>query len=706
MSITSLVPKKPPGFCGHLGVAVGRATTVNGGPDRPWDPPWCTSARPWPVETVLREGPDLPVVAADNGSGARAIVGHLDPLQRDALSPPWWRTARRRCALGLVAALLGLGGRAESRASAAKPIATMPVDEVRPGMKGTAYTVFSGTEPEPFAIEIIDVIPAYLPRQDLILFRALDPRLEHSGIVAGMSGSPIYIGDKLLGALAYGWRSNKDPIGGITPIANMLEIDKLPYRPEVVPGAVSRRARHGSAAWADEILGLGRSPLPPRQRANERPEAVGLEPLGVPLSVGGLGPAATGYISEALGLQPARGGGGQARRRPDNAGPAAKTWRPGDSVSVVLASGDSSVAPNGTVTWVGGATGQRMLAFGHPMSSLGPTNLPIADAQVHVIIPSRSRSIKLSSPRQVRGTMIQDRQPAIALRTSITAPTIPVMTTVVSGERRLDSRSYNHRIASSAAVTPDVLATLLIDALDEAAPDGVACTAVVQHDLAVTTSRGPRTVRLREETFFPRGIVPAAVARHRAIVLLGALMDNDLEIAQVRGVSQRATVQYGTPVERIEEVRLTSGEVRPGELVELAIVLRKPLGGTRTQAVKLRIPSDAADETVVVEVVGGDGARPYRPRPKTLDDLIDTIETTYPERSIVATVYRESEGLSTPQGLLSDLPDSVLETLTTRGATSKDIRFKNMSRRVIATPTLIAGKHRLKLDVLERRLID
>lgn len=617
--------------------------------------------------------------------------------------------SRRALARGLVVTsglALGLGWWFDRPVHASKPIPIMSVDDVRPGMKGTAYTVFSGSEPEPFEVEIIDVIPAYLPRQDLILFRALDPRLEHTGIVGGMSGSPIYIGDKLLGALAYGWRENKDPIGGITPIENMLEIDKLPYRPEVVPGAVRERARPGTAAWADQMLGLDRSPLPPRHRAHERPEAVGLEPLGVPLSVGGLGPAATAFISEALGMQPARGGGRSREKNRDNAAVATKTWRPGDSVSVVLASGDSSMAPNGTVTWVGGQSGDRLLAFGHPMSSLGPTNLPIADARVHVIIPSRARSVKLSSPQHVRGTMIQDRQPAIALRTTIEAPTIPVTTSVTSGERTLALRSYRHRIASSAAVTPEVLAALLVDALDEAAPDGVACTAVVEHEFAITTSRGPRTVRLREETFFPRGVAPARIARHRAIVLLGAMMDNDYEIAQVRGITQRATVAYGSPVEQIEEVRLRSDEVRPGELVDLELSLRKPLGGLRTQMLQVRIPEDAAHETVVIEIIGGEGVRPYRPMPETLDDIIDTVEQSYPERSLVATVYRESEGLSTRHGLLDDLPDSVLETLTTSGSTSKEIRFKNMSRRVIATPTLISGRHRLKLDVLGRRLID
>ncbi|MEE9386813.1 MAG: SpoIVB peptidase S55 domain-containing protein [Nannocystaceae bacterium] len=602
----------------------------------------------------------------------------------------------------LALSLLGGAAFAHGEAVARKPVPIMPVEDVRPGMRGEAYTVFSGTEPEPFAVEIIDVIPAYLPGQDLILFRALDPRVVHTGIAGGMSGSPIYIDGKLIGALAYGWRFNKDPIGGITPIENMLEVDKLKYRPEVLPTARSRGLRQGTRAWADQLLGLDTSPLPPKRRAHVRPEVEGIEPLGIPLSVGGLGTKAVAYLGDVMGMTPARGGGG--RHKGVDAGP--KTWRPGDSVSVVLSTGDTSVAPNGTVTWVGGRNGERLLAYGHPMSSLGPTNLPIADARVHVIIPSRRRSVKLSSPGRIRGTMVQDRQSAIALRTSITAPVIPLFTTVRSGDRDLAPRRYRNQIAESASLTPEIVATVLIDALDEAAPDNVACTARVRHELAIETSRGPRTVRIQQETYFPRGVTPARVARHRAIVLLGVLLDNDFEVAKVRSVTQTAEVVYGRPVERIEEVRVASGEARPGQLIQLEVHFRRPHGGLRTQIVMLRVPEDAARETIIVEIAGGASVRPYHAVPKTLDDLIDTVEHTYPARAIVASIYRESEGLSTEYGLLRNLPDSVLEALSHAGTTAKNIRFKHLARRVIKMPTLIAGSHRLKLRVQPRRLID
>ncbi|HEY0136280.1 MAG TPA: SpoIVB peptidase S55 domain-containing protein, partial [Nannocystis sp.] len=194
--------------------------------------------------------------------------------------------SRRRVGLGV----LGFGLAALALTTdpvRAAPVDTMPVEDVRPGMKGYAVTVFSGTDSDRFEIEVIDVVRDYLPKQDAILFRSADPRMVHSGIVGGMSGSPIYIEGKLVGALAYGYRFNKDPIGGITPIKNMLTVSDLPFRPEVLPEARTgprAQARNGAAGWADAMLGLGVSPLPARRRPADLDPVNGLAPIGAPMA--------------------------------------------------------------------------------------------------------------------------------------------------------------------------------------------------------------------------------------------------------------------------------------------------------------------------------------------------------------------------------------------------------------------------------------
>jgi len=591
---------------------------------------------------------------------------------------------------------------ASTEPARAAPVDTMPVEDIRPGMKGYALTVFSGTDSDRFEIEVIDVVRDYLPKQDAVLFRSNDPRMVHSGIVGGMSGSPIFIDGKLVGALAYGYRFNKDPIGGITPIKNMLTVSDLPFRPEVLPEARTgprAQARVGALGWADAMLGLGVSPLPARRRPADLDPANGLAPIGAPMAVSGFGPGATRLLSEQLGLVATRGGSGSTTPTP--AGP--KVWKGGDAVSVVLIRGDNAVSPNGTITWVGGKQGEKLMGFGHEMFGAGPTNLPIADARVHVIIPSVERSVKLSSALSVRGTLIQDRQAGISLRTDLTAPLIPVSTELRGPETAMTPRTYKSEVALGVALTPNLATSLLADALEEGGSDGTELVAKIEHDIAVETSKGPRTIRIRDEQFFPEGIDPRAITRTRGPITIAAILDNDFEVAKIRSITQRATIEYGAPLDTIESIRLAQGQIHAGDLVQLELHLRDYRGAARIESLALRIPDDAGGEDVQIELTSGQVARPPRPIPNSLDDLIDTLEAVYPARSMVATIYREDEGLSTRHGLINELPGSVLESLSASGTTVGPVRFKQAARRVIPTKNLIDGEHVIKVSVLPRR---
>jgi hypothetical protein len=185
-----------------------------------------------------------------------------------------------------------------------------------------------------------------------------------------------------------------------------------------------------------------------------------------------------------------------------------------------------------------------------------------------------------------------------------------------------------------------------------------------------------------------------------------AALDNEFEVAKIRGTTHEIRMQYGSPVEAIQHVRLMDEEVREGDVVRLEVTLRAFKGDERQIVVPLRIPDDAGGEEIRVELTGGDGALPYRPRPDSLPTLLETIAQSYPSRSLVATIYRQGEGLSTRHGLIEDMPDSVLESLVDRGSTAEIVRFKRMARRVLATETIIEGQHTLDLDVLPRKTFD
>lgn len=636
---------------------------------------------------------------------------------------PGWAVASL---LGVLVGAAGLLAAKPPVARAAKPIATMPVSDIKPGMRGHAVTVFFGEHSDRFEIEVVDTMRNYLPKQDAVLFRSSDPRLEHSGIVGGMSGSPIFVEGKLVGALSYGWRFNKDPLGALTPISNMLEVGELPYRPDVLPRPAGPRgrARAGGKAWADQMLGLATDPLPARRRPTELEEGLDLEPLPLPLTVSGFGTSTARLLGETFGMVPVRGGSGPSgadesaakasagakkasgtQRGDDAQGSPKKAWQPGDAVSVVLIRGDSSAASNGTVTWVG-PKGDSLLAFGHSMFEDGPSNLPMANARVHTIINSVDRSVKMSSPLTIQGVMVQDRQPAIALRTDLRAPMIPVEITMHGPDPDLAPRVYHNEVAFGVELTPNLLAGLLAEAVDEAGRDATEVVIALHHEIALETSRGPLTLTINEEVFFPQGLMGRVLGRSRGVMAVMAALDNEFEVAKIRGTTHEIRMQYGSPTEAIEAVRLLDGEVREGDVIRLAVTLRAFKGDTRELVVPLRIPDDAGGEEIKIELVGGGGAVPYRPLPDSLPTLLQTIEQTYPSRSLVTTIYRQDEGLSTRHGLIEDVPDSVLESLVDRGSTAKAVRFKRMARRVLPIETIIEGQHTLVLDVLPRKTFD
>jgi hypothetical protein len=182
---------------------------------------------------------------------------------------------------------------------------------------------------------------------------------------------------------------------------------------------------------------------------------------------------------------------------------------------------------------------------------------------------------------------------------------------------------------------------------------------------------------------------------------MSAALDNDFEIAKIISVEQEVKVEYGTEVERIEEIRLASGEVRAGEIARFEVEFSPRRGPNRVETIALRVPEEAAGKKVIFEFAGGDWVVPYAPIPADLDTLIDNVLDAYPSRSMVASIYLPDEGLSTRSGLVSDLPESVLETLSPAGSSRKAVHFKRAARRVLPKDKLIAGDARLEVKVRE-----
>jgi hypothetical protein len=331
-------------------------------------------------------------------------------------------------------------------------------------MVGEARTVFQGTTPEPFKVRVVSVLRNFLPKQDIILVRAEDARVEALGIAAGMSGSPVYVDGKLMGAIAYGWSFAKEPLAGVTPIESMLAERNRPDRPPA-----DSAAGEGTAGTPVTAVGDGL--------------AANLQPVAIPLSVSGASEASLAYLGDelqAVGLRPVRAGGGSSKARPGGgAGPLV----PGTAVGVALISGDMSTTAMGTLTY---ADGKQVFAFGHSMFGIGSVSLPLVEGEIHAIIPSLSTSLKMSSPIADIGSVTDDTRNGIIGELGEVADAVPVEVRVTrAGTPR---PRFAVKLARHRRLLP-LLATMAIStALTEAVPDVTDITA------DVTSSTPTRTL--------------------------------------------------------------------------------------------------------------------------------------------------------------------------------------------------------------------
>ena len=354
----------------------------------------------------------------------------------------------------------------------ATPIAQttyLPLDQVKPGMIGVGRTVFTGTRLEEFKVEILGVMRNVIgPKRNLILARLEGGPLAKTGVIAGMSGSPVYVDGKLIGAVSYSLgQFSTEPIAGITPIAEMIDATMMAgatraTRPVSVP--LQPTARELLEIWARD-LGRARPFVEDPSQALVLSGASNdlgrfgamLRPIAVPMTASGFDASVFDSISPSLsaaGFVPLSSGlsSGPAGSQSPGAGISAANNRPlqpGDAVGVGLLTGDFELGATGTVTHV---DGDRVYAFGHPLYNLGPTQFPMTRAEVQVVLPSLMSSSKLASFGEVIGTVQQDRATAIAGRLGPAPSLIPV--TITLNSDRAPSRTFNFGVVRDFTFTP------------------------------------------------------------------------------------------------------------------------------------------------------------------------------------------------------------------------------------------------------------
>lgn len=616
------------------------------------------------------------------------------------------RSVRRSVLVGLVFSALLIAAVAAGQVRGAGRF--IGVDEIRPGMRGYGLTVFRGTTPERFDVEVIDVLHNFRPDQDLILIRTEHPILEHANVVAGMSGSPIYLDGRLAGAYAYGWPYSRDPVAGVTPIRNMIAEMRRPYRPTSFPVADPPLRQPSAPRVAVRTGGLppylGETPATATSALEAhaarvgirpgQPSTTSLQPAATPLLVGGLTDEVARLLDEQLGgfglnvLQ--AGGAGEATPAPG----APTLYEHGSAVGVQLVSGDIAATAVGTVTHVDGA---RVSAFGHPMMNAGETGLPTAVARVLHILSSVARSFKISEPVRSVGALVHDRQSSIVVDTDVRPATVELAVRV-HGVPDAPRTEWNARIASHRVLTPVLINATITNAVTATAVDST--DVMFEATSRVWIAGRPEPIELRDRGYGSAGAAsPLTLAQLRLFSLLEMIYGNPFEEARATRVEVDLSLRFARETARIVDASVASDEVDPGGTVPLRVVLRRWDEAEEVRIVPVRIPERAAGERIHITVQGGAAVSIERPSPRNLDELLATIHQRYAPTSMIVSLDLPSRGLRFGGHVVRDLPRSALDTLQLRNDSDRARPFVTHDRREVSLGQVVSGNARVELTV-------
>ncbi len=551
------------------------------------------------------------------------------------------------------------------------------------------------------------------PGRDMILCRLKGLNLEHAGIIQGMSGSPIYIEGKLVGAVAFAWEFAKDPIAGVTPFEQMVAYVRASDRrlaaeadPKAPAGPVPVPAR---TAQIDRARFEDRDAAPPAPAGPaDGPIAVsggglaGMRPIATPLAATGFTPRALALLGERLGpigLAPMAGG---AVTEEILAREGDSPLRPGSPVSVAMVTGDFDLSGIGTVTHV---EGDRVYAFGHPMMGLGACELPMMNGYIHTVYPRSSVSMKLGSPLKVVGVLDTDVSTAVSGRLGAVPDMMPMAVTVQTG-RYAEPRTYRVQIAREPNLLPTMVLTVLTNAIDTEGnlPDELTARLEVTIRLK---DREP--LRLSETLSGPRytGASGPQALFGPVAATVNLLVRNGLTPVRIEGIEAEVRVEAVQRTAQIESVRLASDRVEPGQSLRAAVTLKPHLGPRQTVELELPVPADLPDGTY--EATLCDVGRSLQRRVRNDPTLLQTYDLDGVLRAIRARseptrtalylhVPQPGRGVSVGGQSLPQLPDGVRAVFAS-GRKTADTTLRSDLLAVAETAWVVEGSETVRFTV-------
>lgn len=472
----------------------------------------------------------------------------------------------------------------------------MPVSEVKPGMTGTGRTVYAGDTLEDFQVQIIATLQnATGPGRTLFLARLAGGRLAETGVIAGMSGSPVYINGKLIGAVSYAiGQFPKEPIAGITPIEEMIaDVDGSgrANRPASGDFAVPINATPAQVfAALRRVFDRASSPLaalPVSVAGDPNLSQAILRPIGLSMSMHGFDAALAGDLAGSLGSTMA---GNPSIRSTDQSAPAASgTLRPGDAVGASLLRGDFEMGATGTVTYVDGT---RVYAFGHPFLALGPARMSMTRARVYTVLPSLASSMKIADLGPQIGTMSQDRATAVGGDIGLKPRELDVTLKLINGAA--SPRSFAFHVAHDPAMTPLFAYVSMLNVLTSYQRQAGVMTIGIKGSMAFGADGS-----IAIDDLFTGDQALAGVG-NSVLGPLSAMMTNDLGTALPTTLDLTLTVAESQSSMSIERAWLDTSHPRFGATHTLHVMLRNYRGDTVTRSIPITMPASGPSAMTLI----------------------------------------------------------------------------------------------------------
>ncbi|HXT28858.1 MAG TPA: SpoIVB peptidase S55 domain-containing protein [Vicinamibacterales bacterium] len=586
----------------------------------------------------------------------------------------------------------------------------MPIDEVKPGMTGVGRTIFEGAEMQDFKVHILGVLKnVQAPQRNLILARLEGGPLAETGVIAGMSGSPVYIDGRLVGAVSYSIGAfPKEPIAGITPIGEMIDATadtgstrrasahgqqasiELPITPDRLASAI--RATYARVAmFADrpaDVQSLG------------MPSATGaqmgalLRPIATPLVMTGMGASTSDLVASMFreaGFTPVLSGGSADDDPKSN-----QPLRPGDPIGVSLLGGDGEMGATGTVTHV---DGDRIYAFGHPFFNIGPTAFPMTRARVYASLPSLMSSFKIATMGDVIGTLQQDRATAIAGKLGKGPATIPVTITLDSS--RASKRTFHYAAVNDELFTPLLTYVALFNTLGNYERQFGDATFIVKGKATFDKHAD----LAYEDIFTGENTIASASAYVAGPITM--LLGNDVEPVTLKSVDLTLTTSEESRSATIERVWLDEVRPRAGHTVPLKVLTRNYRGAETISTIPIEIPANASGQLTVM-VTDGKQLNQIEQRelrrslqPQSVAQMIKALNQTHRNNRVYVRLLTGTPGAVVNGEALTSLPPSVLSVLEgdRSGGNFAPIRSAALGEWELAMDSAISGTRVLTIDL-------